>query len=229
MLFWHHIPWGVDFRGGTLVYVKFAHTPDENAIRAQLWIALACANFKIQRYGAAANNEVLIDLDVRETNEKALDQGKLTIIKALRDQYRPHLPARSTLITPVPDGQELLDGERSAAPGHRRRSEIFGPGAGHRSTIATSCQSGVLNSLDQLKGADWRRSCGRGLDSRRFLSLRLRRPQCRDRRASGRWPAPHPGRPWLPSTLCWGCWCTWASVLSGFTALPRWSPCSTIL
>ncbi|PYQ43574.1 MAG: protein translocase subunit SecF, partial [Acidobacteria bacterium] len=21
MLFWHHIPWGVDFRGGTLVYV----------------------------------------------------------------------------------------------------------------------------------------------------------------------------------------------------------------
>ena len=29
MLFWHHIPWGVDFRGGTLVYVKFSHTPDE--------------------------------------------------------------------------------------------------------------------------------------------------------------------------------------------------------
>ena len=27
MLFWHHIPLGVEFRGGTLVYVKFAETP----------------------------------------------------------------------------------------------------------------------------------------------------------------------------------------------------------
>jgi preprotein translocase subunit SecF len=34
MLFWHHIPWGVDFRGGTLVYVKFSHAPDDNAIRS---------------------------------------------------------------------------------------------------------------------------------------------------------------------------------------------------
>jgi len=83
MLFWHHIPWGVDFRGGTLVYVKFSHTPDDNAIRAELDRA-GLRNFKLQRYGVAANNEELIDLDVRETSEQALDQGKLTIIKALQ-------------------------------------------------------------------------------------------------------------------------------------------------
>ncbi len=82
MLFWHHIPWGVDFRGGTLVYVKFSHTPDDNAIRSELDRA-GLRNFKLQRYGVAANNEVLIDLDVRETSEQALDQGKLKIIKAL--------------------------------------------------------------------------------------------------------------------------------------------------
>ena len=35
MLFWHGIPWGVDFRGGTLVYVKFSHTPDLGAIRTR--------------------------------------------------------------------------------------------------------------------------------------------------------------------------------------------------
>ena len=29
MLFWHGIPLGVDFRGGTLVYVKFSHPPDD--------------------------------------------------------------------------------------------------------------------------------------------------------------------------------------------------------
>ncbi len=31
MLFWHGIPLGVDFRGGTLVYVKYSHTPDPAA------------------------------------------------------------------------------------------------------------------------------------------------------------------------------------------------------
>ncbi|MGA8199881.1 MAG: protein translocase subunit SecF, partial [Candidatus Sulfotelmatobacter sp.] len=36
MLFWHGIPYGVDFRGGTLVYVKFSHTPNDNALRAAM-------------------------------------------------------------------------------------------------------------------------------------------------------------------------------------------------
>ena len=82
MLFWHHIPWGVDFRGGTLVYVKFSHTPDENAIRAAM-DRTGLHDAKIQRYGPVGNNEELIDLDVRETSEQALDQGKLAIIKSL--------------------------------------------------------------------------------------------------------------------------------------------------
>ena len=82
MLFWHHIPWGVDFRGGTLVTVKFAHTPDDVAIRAALDRA-GLHDAKNQRYGAAANNERLFDLDIRETSEKALDEGKLKIIQAL--------------------------------------------------------------------------------------------------------------------------------------------------
>ena len=82
MLFWHGIPWGVDFRGGTLVYVKYSHTPDINAIRAAMDRA-GLHNPKIQPYDLAALNEVLIDLDVRETSEQALDQGKLKIIQAL--------------------------------------------------------------------------------------------------------------------------------------------------
>jgi len=82
MLFWHHIPYGVDFRGGTLVYVKFSHTPDDNALRAAMDRA-GLHNAKIQTYDIPSNNEVLIDLDVQETSEQALDQGKLKIINAL--------------------------------------------------------------------------------------------------------------------------------------------------
>jgi preprotein translocase subunit SecF len=82
MLFWHGIPYGVDFRGGTLVYVKFSHTPDDNALRAAMDRA-GLHNAKIQTYDIPSNNEVLIDLDVQETSEKALDNGKNQIIKTL--------------------------------------------------------------------------------------------------------------------------------------------------
>jgi preprotein translocase subunit SecF len=82
MLFWHGIPYGVDFRGGTLVYVKFSHTPDDNALRAAMDRA-GLHNAKIQRYDQPSNNEVLIDLDVQETSEQALDQGKTKIINTL--------------------------------------------------------------------------------------------------------------------------------------------------
>ena len=83
MLFWHHIPYGVDFRGGTLVYVKFSHTPNDNALRAAMDHA-GLHNAKIQRYDVPSDNEVLIDLDVQETSEQALDRGKTRIINALQ-------------------------------------------------------------------------------------------------------------------------------------------------
>ncbi len=82
MLFWHGVPLGVDFRGGTLVYVKFSHPPDDNAIHEALR-KVGLTQAKIQRLGAVTNNEVLIDLDMQETSEKALDQGKVQIINAL--------------------------------------------------------------------------------------------------------------------------------------------------
>jgi len=88
MLFWHHIPWGVDFRGGTLVYVKFTHKPDLKQVRTLLDRA-GLHDPKLQPYDLASYDEVLIDLDVRETSEKALDQGKEKIFRALET----HVPA----------------------------------------------------------------------------------------------------------------------------------------
>jgi len=84
MLFWHGIPWGVDFRGGTLVYVKFTHPPDLQQVRALLDRA-GLHDPKIQPYdlGHASYHEVLIDLGLRETSEQSLDQGKMKIIQAL--------------------------------------------------------------------------------------------------------------------------------------------------
>ena len=82
MLFWHGIPLGIDFRGGTLVEVKFTQAPDDNAIRAAMDRA-GLHQARIQSYGPPANHEVLIDLSIQETSEQALDRGKTQIINAL--------------------------------------------------------------------------------------------------------------------------------------------------
>ena len=149
MLFWHHIPWGVDFRGGTLVYVKFSHTPDDNAIRSELDRA-GLRNFKLQRYGVASNNEELIDLDVRETSEQDLDRGKQTIAAALKT----NVPANRI---------DLNNASLLTVKGYLMEKDPLHLGSDADQKYAAQAQaildyrdkvqSGVLSSLDQLKGA----------------------------------------------------------------------------
>ncbi len=148
MLFWHHIPWGVDFRGGTLVYVKFSHTPDENAIRSELDHA-GLRNFKLQRLGAAANNEELIDLDVRETNEQALDVGKLKIIQAL-ETNTPAGKADLNNASFLTIKNYLLDKD----PMHvGADDQKYSAQAQAILDYRDKVQGGVLNSPDQLQSA----------------------------------------------------------------------------
>ena len=148
MLFWHGIPYGVDFRGGTLVYVKFSHTPNDNALRAAMDRA-GLHNAKIQRYDQPSNNEVLIDLDVQETSEKALDEGKTRII--------------STLETSAPAGKLDLNNSSSLAIKNYLMDKDpmhLGSDADQKYTQQAQAvvdardkgQGGVLSSFDQLKG-----------------------------------------------------------------------------
>ena len=148
MLFWHGIPLGVDFRGGTLVYVKFVDTPNVNAIRAELDKA-GLHNATIQRYGIAAANEVVIKLDLKETSEAELDKGKKQIISALETnpvQGKQNInnsdrigftAVRDALLARDPLHAEPAEYERQARRVLDSRDKEHG---------------GVLRSLDQLKG-----------------------------------------------------------------------------
>jgi preprotein translocase subunit SecF len=147
MLFWHGVPLGVDFRGGTLVYVKFSHPPDDNAIREALR-KVGLTQAKIQRLNAVTSNEVLIDLDVRETSEKALDQGKVQIINALE--------------TNAPAGKLDLNNTSSLTLANyllEKDPLHAGTDASQRYTAAAKAivdcrdktKGGVLTSFDELK------------------------------------------------------------------------------
>ena len=148
MLFWHGIPLGVDFRGGTLVYVKFADTPNNPAIRAALDKA-GLHNAVIQSYGAAGANEVVIKLDLKETSEAELDKGKNQIINALETN-------------PVPGKLDLNNSDRVGLAAVRdaliARDPIHASAADYERTarqvlnFRDNVKGGVLRSLDDLKG-----------------------------------------------------------------------------
>jgi preprotein translocase subunit SecF len=149
MLFWHGIPLGVDFRGGTLVYVKFVDAPNISAIRADLDKA-GLHNATIQRYGNTVDNEVVIKLDLKETSEADLDKGKNQILTALETnpvQGKQNInnsdrigftAVRDALLARDPLHAEPAEYERQA------RRVLDARDKEH---------SGVLRSMDQLKGA----------------------------------------------------------------------------
>ncbi len=86
MLFWHHIPRGVDFKGGTLIYVKFDKQPSTDRIRQAVDRA-GIRDAQIQAYGTPENSQVIVSLPQSETSEASLDAGRVSILAALTRNY----------------------------------------------------------------------------------------------------------------------------------------------
>jgi preprotein translocase subunit SecF len=88
LLFWHGLPQDIDFRGGTVVRVKFDQQPDIDRIRAAADKA-GLKDVRIQTISGSqtVSNEVVISLAQSQTNESALDQGRATILQTLEANY----------------------------------------------------------------------------------------------------------------------------------------------
>jgi preprotein translocase subunit SecF len=86
IFFWHGLPLDVDFRGGTVVRVKFDQQPNADHIRAAADRA-GLKDARIQTYGVPANHEVIITLAQSQTSEAALDQGRAAIVSTLTSNY----------------------------------------------------------------------------------------------------------------------------------------------
>ena len=89
ILFWHHIPKGVDFTGGTQIRVAFGQTPNEDHIRTALDRA-GVHNATIQRVSdpsGHAANKVIISLPQSSAADTAHDLGREEIERALQTGY----------------------------------------------------------------------------------------------------------------------------------------------
>ena len=87
ILFWHHIPLGVDFKGGTQIRVAFAQTPNEDHIR-QAMDRAGVHDFRIQRIsdpsGHAANKIIVALPEAADTSH---DAGRQQVEGALTANY----------------------------------------------------------------------------------------------------------------------------------------------
>lgn len=72
--------YGIDFRGGTVVQVKFQSTPPLDRVRAALH-AKGLAGSTLQPYDRPETNQVLIGLSLAE--EESLQKGRVAIVQAL--------------------------------------------------------------------------------------------------------------------------------------------------
>ena len=86
----HGLFYGIDFRGGTLVYVRFAGPPPVQKIRQGL-AAAGLPNSTIQQISdlsdPTSKNDVVIGLEQQGTGDQILDSGKQTIIDVLHKTF----------------------------------------------------------------------------------------------------------------------------------------------
>jgi len=89
---WHNggLRYGIDFRGGTLVYVRFAAQPPVEKIRQGLARA-GLPNSSIQQISdisdATSKNDIVIGLEQQGQGDQALDTGKQTILNVLHRTF----------------------------------------------------------------------------------------------------------------------------------------------
>jgi preprotein translocase subunit SecF len=156
ILFWHHLPLDVDFRGGTVVRVKFAAHPDADHIRSAIETA-GLKDARIQQpYGPPANNEVLITLSLNATSEAALDQGRANIVTALSQHYSQGAQNQGKLDLDNISGSALQSWLQQNDPEHlgntadaQTRYQAQANAVVH---FRDEDHSGVLDSIDSLHG-----------------------------------------------------------------------------
>ena len=157
LLFWHHLPLDVDFKGGTVVRVKFDSTPNVDRIRAAADKA-GLKDTRIQAFSSTdSRNEVIITLPESETSEAALDQGRATIVSTLTNNYSATGPANQGKLDLDNTGRDaLVQWLEQHDPEHAGSSDAsaqhYTQQAGAILKFRDEEHSGLLDSIDSLSG-----------------------------------------------------------------------------
>jgi len=152
----HGTLYGIDFRGGTLVYVRFAGPPPIDQLRKGLAQA-GLANSTIQGISDTQNvgskNDVVIGLE-QSSSDQSLDAGKQKILDVLHATFGGGASGKPDFnsATPADLASDLT----------RRDPLLLGTTAGdrynqlasHLTAARDSDHGGIVTSFDQLKNVE---------------------------------------------------------------------------
>ncbi|HTW22964.1 MAG TPA: protein translocase subunit SecF [Candidatus Baltobacteraceae bacterium] len=155
----HGLRYGIDFRGGTLVYVRFAGTPPLDKIRGGLQAA-GLGNSTLQQISdisdPSSKNDVVIGLEQTAQGDTSLDAGKQKIVDILSKTFGTEGAASGK-----PD---FNSSNASAVAAYLTQKDplSLGVNAGDRyNQLAQRLvdardkdHGGVLTNFDELKGVD---------------------------------------------------------------------------
>ena len=149
---------GIDFKGGTVVYLKFSHSPDLEAIREVLKPGTMGSTI-IQRYGSASENALIVRMQTAFAAEQDVDTAHVELLRLLRQSFDP-AHGNSTLLDINNTGAESVarhlleaDPDRLASQGKTSQETQ----AYYRSLTRAIMDyrdkvgGGIVGSLDELK------------------------------------------------------------------------------
>ncbi len=148
--------YGIDFKGGTLVYVRFAQPPDTDKIRAGL-TAQGLGNSEIQKISDIANpstNEVVIGLEQKGQGEEALDEGKTTILKALNATFGTGASGKPDFNSVTPSALAQFLSQRDPLALGTAAGDRYAQLARRLTDFRDRNRSGVLTNFDDLGGVE---------------------------------------------------------------------------
>jgi preprotein translocase subunit SecF len=79
------IKYGIDFRGGAMMFVKFTGPPPVDKIRSSLGAQKILGSVDVQRAGEQSANEVIVSTELPD--EKALNQARSAMISTLENTF----------------------------------------------------------------------------------------------------------------------------------------------
>jgi preprotein translocase subunit SecF len=88
------LTYSIDFKGGTLVTVRFAQPPNQDAIRHQLPQSTIQSIHDVTNPNA---NDIVIGLEEQGQGDQAIDAGKTTIINALSQSFPAGEPSKQDI------------------------------------------------------------------------------------------------------------------------------------
>ena len=150
--------YGIDFRGGTLVYVKFRTAPQLDLIRGALK-QKGLGESTIQRFGPESDHQVIISLEQTATETSGeLDLGRRTIEETLNLSFRPPEAQAGKLDLNNIRTASSLEDPLAGQPGLAAALPKSGPSQLKSiQDLASSiirfrtAHGGLINSFDELK------------------------------------------------------------------------------